>query len=75
MPRHWGLWAAGLIVYKHKMPVLASSWMHEIQRWTIQDQVSHPYVAWLTGDRPESLPHHLLDNPWLKLHTHLDGTG
>lgn len=75
MPRHWGLWAAGLIVYKHPMRAVANQWMTEIENWTIQDQVSLPYVAWLTGDKPEPLPHHLLDNPWLSLHIHPDGTG
>jgi hypothetical protein len=48
--------------------------MTENENWTIQDQVSLPYVAWLTGDKPEPLPHHLLDNPWVHLHFHHDGT-
>jgi hypothetical protein len=74
VPRHWGLWAAGCIVYRYPMPRLAVAWQHEIWLWGIQDQVSLPYAAFHTGDIPEDLPHHLLDNPWLRLHFHHDGT-
>lgn len=74
MPRHWGLWAAGLIVYKRRPTVLADAWMGEIETWGVQDQISLPYAAHLTGQRPEPLPYHLLDNPWVRLHFHHDGT-
>lgn len=73
-PRHWGLWAAGLIVYKRPVPRLSMLWMHENWMWTIQDQVSLPYAAHHSGHIPEDLPHHLLDNPWVHLHFHHDGT-
>lgn len=73
-PRHWGLWAAGLIVYKSVTIVLGTAWMKEIEKWGIQDQVSLSYAAWKTGLIPEHLPHHLLDNPWVHLHFHHDGT-
>jgi hypothetical protein len=73
MPRHWGLWAAGLIVYKHRT-LLTATWMREIEKWGIQDQVSLPYAAWVENIRPEPLPYHLLDNPWVHLHFHHDGT-
>jgi hypothetical protein len=75
LPRHGGLWAAGLIVYKHETQRLCNTWMDEINRWGVQDQVSLAYASWVTGEKIEPLPHHLLENPWLFLHAHLDGTG
>lgn len=73
-PENWGLWAAGLIVYKQPNPSLTARWQQEIYRWGIQDQVSQPYALWKVGARPESLPYGLLSNPWIRLIYHRDAT-
>jgi hypothetical protein len=51
MPEHFGLWALGCIARNHtsEMRTFGDAWMAEISRWTIQDQVSFPFLAWSTG--------------------------
>jgi hypothetical protein len=48
MPEHFGLWATGSIARRHtdRMRALGDSWLAEMERWTIQDQVSLPYLLW-----------------------------
>lgn len=69
-PEHWGLWAAGIIVWAEAIPDLSVPWLGEINRWTLQDQVSLPYVLRNQNMRPESLPHHLRSNPWFTIRPH-----
>lgn len=66
-PRHWGLWAAGVIARKHTTEVKAMgrAWLDECHHWGIQDQISQaPCLNWY-GLRPVSLPNSLYQNPWL----------
>jgi hypothetical protein len=48
MPEHFGLWAAGTIARRHtgRMQAFGDAWLAEMERWTIQDQVSLPYLLW-----------------------------
>jgi len=48
MPRGFGLWATGCIARRHtdRMKMFGDAWFDEMERWTIQDQVSLPYVVW-----------------------------
>lgn len=67
-PRHWGLWAAGVIARVHTREVVALGvrWFAECARWGIQDQVSQaPCLREFTG-RPASLPGSLYNNKWLR---------
>jgi len=73
-PEHWGLWAAGLIVYKEPQVELGNLWVNECHRWSVQDQISEPPTLRILGLRPESLPYSLRDNPWIRIHPHKDGT-
>lgn len=73
-PAHWGLWATGLICYTFPLKALANDWLAEQEKWTIQDQVSLPYVLRRLQYKPESLPHTLRRNPWLYIMQHKDGT-
>jgi len=69
-PKHWGLWAAGLIVYRSRCDYLADLWWAEINRWGYQDQISLPIALRAAGMRPHPLPYSLYQNPWLRLHGH-----
>lgn len=73
-PARWGLWAAGLIVYREPVDYLADLWWAEINRWGPQDQISQPVALRAAGMRPRALPYGLRSNPWLIHHPHVDGT-
>jgi hypothetical protein len=73
-PVRWGLWAAGLIVYREPVDDLADRWWSEMECWGYQDQISLPVALRATQIRPKALPHGLRSNPWLRLVPHLDGT-
>lgn len=69
-PQHWGLWAAGVIVYNDRLDNLADVWSAEIDRWGGQDQISEPVALREIGIRPTDLPHSLYANPWISVHQH-----
>lgn len=67
-PEHWGLWATGVIARYHTDAVclLGEQWATETDRWSFQDQISHPYACREVGLRPSSLPGTHMSNPWLR---------
>lgn len=67
MPRHWGLWATGVIARRHDERTRAwgLEWGQEIVRHSFQDQISHPFVSWRHDLRPVDLPGTHFVNPWL----------
>lgn len=81
-PRHNGLYATGTLVWDMNDPragQLGAAWLEEIERTSIQDQLSLPFVAWRLGipiaTFPFSqleLPVHtgLVGNRWLNYHDH-----
>jgi hypothetical protein len=71
-PRHWGLWATGLIVYRERCDYLADLWWAELNRWGYQDQISQPVALRAAGMRPGALPGTLHQTPWLRWHPHRD---
>ncbi len=64
MPEHFGLWAATCIARRHtgEMQRLGDEWLSEIKRWTIQDQVSLPYLLWREGIVPGTFGINQFDN-------------
>jgi hypothetical protein len=68
MPRHWGLWATGVIAREHRPDVLiwGTNWGMEIHEHSYQDQISHPYSLWRAGLRPVDLPGTHFANPWVQ---------
>lgn len=48
-PRHWGLWATGVIVRQRSSAVhrFEQRWMQEIMRWGFQDQLSEPLALYM----------------------------
>jgi hypothetical protein len=57
-PPGWGLYAAGVTVRLDtpKVRAMGSAWLHQINRWSVQDQVSLPVVLRAYGLRPAPLP-------------------
>jgi len=58
MPRNWGLWAAGVVGRRHtdRVKELGSAWLLEMERWTVRDQISLPYLLWQRDWRPATWP-------------------
>jgi hypothetical protein len=80
-PEHAGLWSTGCIA-RGRYDLLDAAmltWMNEIERWTVQDQISFPFALWQHGIKPHTWvqdapgPMHI-PHPWLLLHRHADGS-
>jgi len=74
MPEHFGLWATGSIARLHtdRMRVLGDAWLAEMERWTIQDQVSLPYLFWREGIEPGTFGIDQLDNDMVAVMPHAE---
>lgn len=72
MPAGFGLWAAGCIARSHTaaMKDLGDAWLREMERWSIQDQVSLPYVLWRDGISFMTFGIDQLDNTYFDLVPH-----
>lgn len=72
MPQDFGLWACGTIVWRNneRSKQFGSLWLAENVRWSIQDQISLPYLVWKHRPNMGELKAHEYDNPWLKWHYH-----
>ena len=51
MPHNWGLFACGLIGWRFtpEAKAFGAAWLREQHDWSIQDQVSLPYLLWESG--------------------------
>lgn len=58
MPRHWGLASTRCVVRRHtpKVAKLNEAWWKEIQRHSLRDQISLPFVCWREGFQWEMIP-------------------
>jgi hypothetical protein len=74
MPEHFGLWAAGGIARRHtdRMAAFGDAWLEEMERWTIQDQVSLPYLLWRDGIEPGTFGIDQFDNDMVVIMAHAD---
>jgi hypothetical protein len=74
MPEHFGLWATGSIARRHtdRMRSLGDAWLAEMERWTVQDQVSLPYLLWREGIVPGTFGIDQLDNDLVVVMAHAD---
>lgn len=82
-PEHAGLWATGTLVRRRSRELddVMLDWWLEIERWTVQDQLSLPVV--LRRHKFDPVPFSTcavlgelcqLRSPWMRLHAHIDGT-
>ncbi len=62
-PQHWGLWATGIIVYRPSvaLSLFGLGWLAEQAAWTVQDQISQPYLLHRLGMRPHTIPGDIFD--------------
>lgn len=67
-PEHWGLWATGVIARHHTEQIkqFGHHWLEEVDQWTFQDQISHPFSLRESGLRPAEFPGMHLANGWLQ---------
>ena len=72
MPEHFGLWATGSIARRHtdRMRAFGDAWLDEMERWTIKDQVSLPYLLWRDGIVPGTFGIDQLDNDMVVVMAH-----
>jgi hypothetical protein len=67
-----GLWACGTIVWRNveKAREFGRRWYDENVRWTIQDQISFPYLVWKLQPNFGVFPAHEYENHYLKWWMH-----
>lgn len=76
---HSGLYACGTVAWNMAHPGTSSigySWLNENDVWSVQDQLSLPFVFHMLGGAPALFRHNQMDgwdprNPWLRIHPHL----
>ena len=69
MPRNWGLFACGTVGWRFTPEAreLGERWFGEQLKWSVQDQISLPYLLWDSG-RPFGLwQANEYENPFLRL--------
>lgn len=79
-PVDFGLWATGLIIYhihdswseQEGLHEVGSDWLAEQVRWSVQDQLSQPYVLHKHALRPAVLPGPLHGNGYVEWMAHRD---
>jgi hypothetical protein len=72
LPRHSGLWCGGIIARYHteQMAQFGEAWLSEVERWSIQDQLSLPWCLRELRITPGGFPASLYSNPWLTVLGH-----
>lgn len=68
-PKKWGLFATGVIAWKftEKSKHFGKMWLEEQHKWSIQDQISLPYLLWKEGFEFGTFPANQYDNPFFKI--------
>jgi len=72
MPEGFGLWAAGTVGMNRtdKVVEFATSWIQQNSVWSYQDQISLPYLVWMTGFPVATWDAHELNNDMITFHQH-----
>lgn len=68
-PANWGLFAAGTVgwVFTPRTKRFGALWLRECEDWSIQDQVSLPYLLWSEGMKFGAWQANEYQNPYLAL--------
>lgn len=69
MPEGWGLFACGVMAWRFTDDAkrFGNLWLGEQYRWSIQDQISLPFLLWREGFRFGTFPAHQYQNPWFRI--------
>ena len=72
LPRHSGLWCGGIIARQHTALVrqFGEMWLAEVDRWSVQDQLSLPVVLRALNITPGAFPASLYSSPWFTITGH-----
>ena len=72
MPEHFGLFAAGTLGWRdtESMREFGAAWLAECHEWSIQDQVSLPFLLWRLNVTPGIWQAHEFANDMLDYHQH-----
>lgn len=68
-PANWGLFACGVMAWRFTPETMAlgRAWLQEQCRWSIQDQISLPYLLWRDGYRFGTFPASQYQNPFFRI--------
>ena len=69
MPANWGLFAAGTVGWRFNDQVKAfgEAWFKEQSKWSVQDQISLPYLLWREGKPYGIWAGNEYQNPFIEL--------
>lgn len=72
MPEGFGLWAAGTVGMRHTADAkgFGWAWLDECHRWSIQDQISLPFLLWSRQKTFGTWDAHEFHNDLLRYHHH-----
>jgi hypothetical protein len=72
MEHHSGLWACGIIARQNTEQIreLGEMWLAEVDRWSVQDQISLPPCLRALDIVPGAFPGNLYSNSWLSVMGH-----
>ena len=75
LPENYGLWATGVIprTVNPLTNKIFDDWFSECVSWSIQDQVSLPYVLWKNGMTPNNIPGNIYFNDYHRRKNHCPG--
>jgi len=69
LPERWGLFACGVMAWRFTPEAkrFGQLWLQENRDWSIQDQISLPYLLWREGMRFGTFPANQYKNPWFRI--------
>lgn len=73
-PFNNGLYATGCLVRRHNddfCKIVMNEWMKQIEKYSLRDQISLPYVFWKNNSQPDICDLNICVNEWLKLERHI----
>ena len=76
LPVGSGLWECGVILRNHTslLQQFGLEWYVQQARWSVQDQLSFPYLCWKYGVVPGAWQFDLWNNAFVQWRPHSDGT-
>jgi hypothetical protein len=73
LPLSGGLYECGVLARDMAHPAvseLGALWRAQVERWSVQDQVSLPFCLWRLGYQPGVLPHSFRNMGWVTVSAH-----